>query len=228
MIVGGRAHVRRILYMATVTAIKHNPVIRTFFHRLVTAGRPGKSPLAALTPSGCPTAQGTPRSPETARPDGLPLGRAGLRDGSRRGRPAGYARHLSPVRGRAECEGGGAVGPPDGLPVSDPSDLSGRRLRGGVESSRRLAAARNADEPRLCGRVRVRPPAREAGACGRPDPPCAARHARSGSVAGEARGRAIRAPSRGRDTCRTKRSCGRTRRGGGTRAQARPAKDRPC
>jgi transposase len=39
MIVGGRAHVRRIRYMATVAAIKYNPVIRAFFHRLVTAGR---------------------------------------------------------------------------------------------------------------------------------------------------------------------------------------------
>jgi transposase len=42
MIVGGRAHIRRSLYMATVVAIKHNPVIRAFFHRLVAAGRPGK------------------------------------------------------------------------------------------------------------------------------------------------------------------------------------------
>ena len=32
MIVGGRAHVRRSLYMATVAAIKYNPVIRAFFH----------------------------------------------------------------------------------------------------------------------------------------------------------------------------------------------------
>jgi transposase len=34
MIVGGRAHVRRILYMATVAAIKYNPAIRAFFQRL--------------------------------------------------------------------------------------------------------------------------------------------------------------------------------------------------
>jgi transposase len=47
MIVGGRAHVRRILYMATVAAIKYNPVIRAFFHRLVTAGRPGKVAVIA-------------------------------------------------------------------------------------------------------------------------------------------------------------------------------------
>jgi transposase len=47
MIVGGRAPIRRSLYMATVTAIKHNPVIRTFFHRLVAAGRPGKVAVIA-------------------------------------------------------------------------------------------------------------------------------------------------------------------------------------
>jgi hypothetical protein len=28
--------------MAAVAAIKHNPVIRAFFHRLVATGRPGK------------------------------------------------------------------------------------------------------------------------------------------------------------------------------------------
>jgi hypothetical protein len=38
---------RRILYMATVAAIKYNPVIRGFFHRLVAAGRPGKVAVIA-------------------------------------------------------------------------------------------------------------------------------------------------------------------------------------
>jgi transposase len=47
MIVGGRAHVRRILYMATVAAIKYDPVIPAFFHRLVAAGRPGKVAVIA-------------------------------------------------------------------------------------------------------------------------------------------------------------------------------------
>lgn len=47
MIVGGRAHVRRILYMATVAAIKYNPMIRAFFYRLVPAGRPGKVAVIA-------------------------------------------------------------------------------------------------------------------------------------------------------------------------------------
>jgi hypothetical protein len=32
---------------ATVAAIKHNPVIRAFFHRLVAAGRPGKVAVIA-------------------------------------------------------------------------------------------------------------------------------------------------------------------------------------
>jgi hypothetical protein len=34
-------------YMATVAAIKYNPVIRAFFHRLVNAGRPGKVAVIA-------------------------------------------------------------------------------------------------------------------------------------------------------------------------------------
>src|SRR5678816_2583359 len=34
MIMGGRAHIRRVLYMATLTAITHNPVIRAFHQRL--------------------------------------------------------------------------------------------------------------------------------------------------------------------------------------------------
>ena len=41
-IFGGRPHVRRVLYMATLAAIKFNPVIRTFYRRLVAAGHPGK------------------------------------------------------------------------------------------------------------------------------------------------------------------------------------------
>lgn len=47
MIMGGRPHIRRVLYMATLTAIKHNPAIRAFHRRLVTAGRPGKVALTA-------------------------------------------------------------------------------------------------------------------------------------------------------------------------------------
>lgn len=47
MIAGGRASVRHVLYMATLAAIRHNPVIAAFYQRLVTAGRPGKLALTA-------------------------------------------------------------------------------------------------------------------------------------------------------------------------------------
>lgn len=47
MIAGGRPHIRRVLYMATLTAIKHNPAIRVFYLRLVAAGRPSKVALTA-------------------------------------------------------------------------------------------------------------------------------------------------------------------------------------
>jgi transposase len=45
-IYGGRAKVRHGLYMATVSATKHNPVIRAFYERLIAAG---KLPKVALT-----------------------------------------------------------------------------------------------------------------------------------------------------------------------------------
>jgi len=47
MIMGDRAHIRRVLYLATLTAITHHPVIRAFHQRLVAAGRPGKVALTA-------------------------------------------------------------------------------------------------------------------------------------------------------------------------------------
>jgi transposase len=47
MIAGGRAPIRRVLYMATLTALKHNPAIGGFYRRLVSAGRPGKLALTA-------------------------------------------------------------------------------------------------------------------------------------------------------------------------------------
>jgi transposase len=47
MITGGRPHIRQVLYMATLAAIKGNPAIRTFHHRLVAAGRPGKVAVIA-------------------------------------------------------------------------------------------------------------------------------------------------------------------------------------
>ena len=47
MIAGGRAVVRHVLYMATLSAIRHNAVIAAFYLRLVNAGRPGKLALTA-------------------------------------------------------------------------------------------------------------------------------------------------------------------------------------
>lgn len=44
---GGRAHVRRMLYMATLSACTHNPVIKAFYTRLVAAGKPKKVALVA-------------------------------------------------------------------------------------------------------------------------------------------------------------------------------------
>lgn len=44
---GGRAHVRAPLYMATLVATRHNPVIRVYYQRLRTAGKPPKVALVA-------------------------------------------------------------------------------------------------------------------------------------------------------------------------------------
>lgn len=43
---GGRANVRSVLYMATLAAVKHNPVLKAFYRRLRDAG---KKPKVALT-----------------------------------------------------------------------------------------------------------------------------------------------------------------------------------
>ncbi len=47
MIAGGRPTVRSVLYMATLTATRFNPVIAHFYQRLVAAGRPKKVALTA-------------------------------------------------------------------------------------------------------------------------------------------------------------------------------------
>jgi transposase len=47
MIRGGRSYLRRMLYMAAVVAARRNPVIRTFYHRLLAAGKPKKLALTA-------------------------------------------------------------------------------------------------------------------------------------------------------------------------------------
>ncbi len=44
---GGRAAVRAVLYMATLVAVRHNPVIKTFYQRLLTAGKAKKVALTA-------------------------------------------------------------------------------------------------------------------------------------------------------------------------------------
>jgi transposase len=44
---GGRADVRKTLYMATLVAVRHSTVFKTFYERLVTAGKPKKVALVA-------------------------------------------------------------------------------------------------------------------------------------------------------------------------------------
>ena len=46
-IFGGRAQVRRALYMAVLVAIRFNPVIKEFYDRLVAAGKPKKVAIVA-------------------------------------------------------------------------------------------------------------------------------------------------------------------------------------
>ena len=44
---GGRAEIRSVLYMATMSAIRSNPVIRAFYQRLIEAGKPHKVAITA-------------------------------------------------------------------------------------------------------------------------------------------------------------------------------------
>lgn len=44
---GGRANVRRKLYMAAVASLRHNSIIKDFYDRLIDAGKPPKLALAA-------------------------------------------------------------------------------------------------------------------------------------------------------------------------------------
>jgi len=46
-ITGGRANVRRKLYMAAVASIRHNPMVKDFYDRLINAGKPPKLALTA-------------------------------------------------------------------------------------------------------------------------------------------------------------------------------------
>jgi transposase len=47
MINGGRAHVRATLYMGAIVAIRHNPIIKSFYERLVERGKPKKLAITA-------------------------------------------------------------------------------------------------------------------------------------------------------------------------------------
>jgi transposase len=44
---GGHARLRRALYMATLSAIQHNPVIKAFYQRLIAKGKPKKVAVCA-------------------------------------------------------------------------------------------------------------------------------------------------------------------------------------
>lgn len=44
---GGRSQVRSILYMATLSAVQHNPAIKAFYDRLLSKGKPKKTALVA-------------------------------------------------------------------------------------------------------------------------------------------------------------------------------------
>jgi transposase len=44
---GGRSEVRSVLYMATTVAMRHNPVIKAFYERLLSAGKPKKVAIVA-------------------------------------------------------------------------------------------------------------------------------------------------------------------------------------
>jgi transposase len=44
---GGRGRVRAALYMSTLVAVKHNPVLRPFYERLLAVGKPKKVALTA-------------------------------------------------------------------------------------------------------------------------------------------------------------------------------------
>jgi len=46
-IFGGRSEVSSVTYMATIAAIRHNPVLKAHYHRLVAAGKPKKVAIVA-------------------------------------------------------------------------------------------------------------------------------------------------------------------------------------
>lgn len=46
-IIAGRAKIRRVLYLATMAAIKFNPLIKSFYTKLKNKGKPGKVAIIA-------------------------------------------------------------------------------------------------------------------------------------------------------------------------------------
>jgi len=44
---GGRSHVRQVLYMAAIAAVRSNPIIKAFYERLITRGKPHKVAMVA-------------------------------------------------------------------------------------------------------------------------------------------------------------------------------------
>ncbi|MFN5609702.1 MAG: transposase, partial [Holosporales bacterium] len=45
---GGRSTVRRVLYMAAISAVRYNPPLKTFYQRLIQKGKPSKVALVAV------------------------------------------------------------------------------------------------------------------------------------------------------------------------------------
>ncbi len=71
MIAGGRTSVRTVLYMAALAAVRHNPLIKATYQRLVARGRPKKVALIAcarqlLTILNAIVRDGRPWTPEPA------------------------------------------------------------------------------------------------------------------------------------------------------------------
>jgi transposase len=70
-IYGGRARIRTLLYMAATTAVRSNPVIKAFYERLKSRGKPHKVAMVAcmrkmLTILNAMARDGTPWTPERA------------------------------------------------------------------------------------------------------------------------------------------------------------------
>lgn len=68
---GGRSTVRRVLYMAALVAKTHNPAIRTFYERLVQAGKPPKVALTACMRKLLTTLNAMARSGKSWEPPAL-------------------------------------------------------------------------------------------------------------------------------------------------------------